>query len=99
MAGQYGNEPMMEMFLFETSQLLEQLEQLILTCEKSNCYTEDTVNEIFRIMHTIKRFFSYDDARQHFNHFPFHGRFVLFLRESKPQKLIILLYQIWFWKG
>ena len=42
------------MFLFETSQLLEQLEQLILTCEKSNCYTEDTVNEIFRIMHTIK---------------------------------------------
>jgi len=54
MAGQYGNEPMMEMFLFETSQLIEQLEQLIISCEKSDHYTEDTINEIFRIMHTIK---------------------------------------------
>jgi len=50
----YGNEPMMEMFLFETSQLIEQLEQLIISCEKSGHYTEDTINEIFRIMHTIK---------------------------------------------
>ena len=29
------NEPMLEMFLFETEQLLEQLEQVILTSEKS----------------------------------------------------------------
>lgn len=50
----YANEPMMEMFLFETSQLIEQLEQIIISSEKSNSYSEDTVNEIFRIMHTIK---------------------------------------------
>jgi len=54
MTGQYGNEPMMEMFLFETSQLIEQLEQLIISCEQSGHYTEDAINEIFRIMHTIK---------------------------------------------
>jgi len=54
MTGQYGIEPMMEMFLFETSQLIEQLEQLIISCEKTEHFTEDTINEIFRIMHTIK---------------------------------------------
>jgi len=54
MTDNYANEPMMEMFLFETSQLIEQLEQQILSSEKSNNYTEDAINEIFRIMHTIK---------------------------------------------
>jgi two-component system chemotaxis sensor kinase CheA len=54
MTDNYANEPMMEMFLFETSQLIEQLEQQILSSEKSNCCTQDTINEIFRIMHTIK---------------------------------------------
>jgi two-component system chemotaxis sensor kinase CheA len=47
-------EPLLEAFIFETSQLLEQLEQLILTCEKSGCYSTDNINEIFRIMHTVK---------------------------------------------
>lgn len=54
MTEQFANEPMMDMFIFETSQLIEQLEQSILTSEKSNCYTQDAINEIFRIMHTIK---------------------------------------------
>lgn len=87
MAGQYGNEPMMEMFLFETSQLLEQLEQLILTCEKSNCYTEDTVNEIFRIMHTIKgsSAMMMQDSISTISH-SMEDLFY-FLRESKPQKI------------
>jgi len=48
------NETMVEMFLFETSQLLEQLEQVILSSDLNNCYSEEDVNEIFRIMHTIK---------------------------------------------
>jgi two-component system chemotaxis sensor kinase CheA len=51
---QYTNEPMLDMFIFETSQLIEQLEQLILASEKESCYELDTINEIFRIMHTIK---------------------------------------------
>jgi two-component system chemotaxis sensor kinase CheA len=45
---------MLEMFLFETEQLLEQLEQVILASEKSKTYSEQDINEIFRIMHTIK---------------------------------------------
>ena len=46
-------EPMLDMFIFETRQLIEQLEQEILTCEKSGTL-DHSINEIFRIMHTIK---------------------------------------------
>ncbi|MCX7615118.1 MAG: chemotaxis protein CheA [Clostridiales bacterium] len=42
------------MFIFETSQNLEQLEQIILNNEKGSCYEKNSINEIFRIMHTIK---------------------------------------------
>lgn len=42
------------MFIFETSQLIEQLEQSILTSEQESCFTEEAINEIFRMMHTIK---------------------------------------------
>lgn len=54
MADQYSTEPLLEMYLFETSQLLEQLEQSILSSEKESGYSEEAINEIFRIMHTIK---------------------------------------------
>jgi two-component system chemotaxis sensor kinase CheA len=54
MSEQYSNEPLMEMFLFESSQLLEQLEQIIITSEKESDFSMDAINEIFRIMHTIK---------------------------------------------
>jgi len=54
MSDQYTNEPLLDMFLFETSQLLEQLEHSILTSEKESDFSEEAINEIFRIMHTIK---------------------------------------------
>jgi two-component system chemotaxis sensor kinase CheA len=54
MTNLYINEPMLDMFIFETSQLIGQLEKSILSSEKSNCYTLEGINEIFRIMHTIK---------------------------------------------
>ena len=54
MSNYNSNEPMLEMFIFETSQLIEQLEQIILASERSSCYSIDAINEIFRIMHTIK---------------------------------------------
>lgn len=54
MSDNFNREPMMDMYIFETNQLLEQLEQIILSCEKSSLYTENEVNEIFRVMHTIK---------------------------------------------
>jgi len=50
----YSNEPMLDMFIFETRQLLEQLEQAVINSEKVSCYGQDAINEIFRIMHTIK---------------------------------------------
>lgn len=48
------NEPILEVFIFETTQLLEQLEQIIICSEKTNSFSSCDVNEIFRIMHTIK---------------------------------------------
>lgn len=48
------NESLLDMFLFETGQLLEQLEQSILTSEKEGSFSETAINEIFRNMHTIK---------------------------------------------
>ncbi len=51
---QYNNESMVEMFVFETNQLIEQLELIILASEKNSNYKESDINEIFRIMHTIK---------------------------------------------
>lgn len=50
----FSQEPMLDMFIFETTQLIEQLEQSAIGSEKSSCYTENAINEIFRIMHTIK---------------------------------------------
>lgn len=50
----FSNDPMLDMFIFETVQLIEQLEQLIIGSERSSVYTQDSINEIFRIMHTIK---------------------------------------------
>ncbi len=43
---------MLDMFIYEMSQLLEQLEQTIIESESD--YSMDQINEIFRIMHTIK---------------------------------------------
>ncbi len=54
MTDEFSREPMLEMFIFETTQNVEQLEQLILDGEKENGYSKTAINEIFRIMHTIK---------------------------------------------
>lgn len=49
-----NKEPMLEMFVFETNQLIEQLEEIILNSEESKTLSSDDINEIFRIMHTTK---------------------------------------------
>lgn len=46
-------DPLLDVFIFETVQLLEQLEQLVLDAENQGNY-ESSINEVFRIMHTIK---------------------------------------------
>ena len=45
---------MLEMYLYETNTLLEQLDELLIEAEKIEDFTTNDVNEIFRIMHTIK---------------------------------------------
>lgn len=54
MSGSNSNESMLEMYLYETTQNIEQLEQIILSSEQTNGYTVEAINEIFRLMHTIK---------------------------------------------
>ncbi|MCB2308694.1 chemotaxis protein CheA [Clostridium estertheticum] len=47
-------EPMLEIYLFEATQLMEQLEEISIECEKNKSIDTEHINEIFRIMHTIK---------------------------------------------
>lgn len=54
MGYQSTNESMLELFLFETNQLIEQLEGEIMVGEKEGGFSQTAINEIFRIMHTIK---------------------------------------------
>lgn len=50
----FSNDAMLDMYIFETTQLIEQLEQIIINNEKAGYFTEEAINEVFRIMHTIK---------------------------------------------
>ncbi|HWQ42002.1 MAG TPA: chemotaxis protein CheA [Desulfosporosinus sp.] len=87
MSNQYINEPMLDLFIFESMQLIEQLELLIIANEKSTTYASDAINEIFRIMHTIKG----SSAMMLFNNITTlaHSMEDLFfvLREDKPQNV------------
>ncbi|WP_010246257.1 chemotaxis protein CheA [Acetivibrio cellulolyticus] len=50
----FRNEPMLEMYLFETNQQIEELERILLEIEKSDGFDTVSINDIFRLMHTIK---------------------------------------------
>ena len=45
---------MVDIFIFESQQLLETLEDTLLEGERERCLNDEQINEIFRIMHTIK---------------------------------------------
>jgi two-component system chemotaxis sensor kinase CheA len=47
-------ESIIDMFLFEANTLLEQLDEILLKVEENKQFSVDYINEIFRIMHTIK---------------------------------------------
>lgn len=49
-----GMEGMVDMYLFETTTLIDQLDEILLRTEQANEFTEDDINEVFRIMHTVK---------------------------------------------
>ena len=54
MAEEFSLDGMLDIYLFENSQLLEKLQEIVLEQKDAECFDEDAINEIFRIMHTIK---------------------------------------------
>jgi len=80
-------EPMLEMFIFEENQLLEQLEEMLLESEKQNSISPGNINEIFRIMHTIKG----SSAMMMFNHISSIAHAVedlfFYIRENDPPQV------------
>ena len=54
MADEFNTDGMLDMYLFENEQLLEQLQEMVLEQKDAECFDEDSINEIFRTMHTIK---------------------------------------------
>lgn len=47
-------DSVLEMYLFEENTLLEQLDEILLKAENEQAFDKDCIDEIFRIMHTIK---------------------------------------------
>lgn len=47
-------DSVLDMYLFEARQLLEQLDDILLRAESEQAFDKECVDEIFRIMHTIK---------------------------------------------
>ena len=54
MAEDFSTQGMLDMYLFENGQLLERLQEIVLEQKDEECFDEDSINEIFRTMHTIK---------------------------------------------
>lgn len=52
--GNDGSESILDTYLYETNSLLEQLDSIVLAAEQADTFSQNDVNEIFRIMHTIK---------------------------------------------
>ena len=80
-------EPMLEMFIFETFEMIEQLQQLIMDSEKIKKFEVDAINEIFRIMHTIKG----SSGMMMFDNIANISHIIedlfYFIRESKPKNI------------
>jgi len=50
----FGMESLLEVFIHETEGMLEQLDNILLESERAKSITEENINTIFRITHTIK---------------------------------------------
>lgn len=49
-----GMEAMADMYVFETTSLLDELDQVLMKTENESGFGEEEINDIFRTMHTIK---------------------------------------------
>ncbi|NLV86787.1 MAG: chemotaxis protein CheA, partial [Clostridiales bacterium] len=50
----FAMESMLEAFIHETNEMLEQLDEILLDSERAKSITDENINSIFRITHTIK---------------------------------------------
>lgn len=87
MAEELNTQGMLDVYLFENGQLLERLQEIVLEQKDEDCFDEDSINEIFRTMHTIKGssgVMMFDEITKvsHKLEDVFY-----YLRESKPQNV------------
>ncbi|MDE6620184.1 MAG: chemotaxis protein CheA [Lachnospiraceae bacterium] len=54
MAEEFNLDGMVDIYIYENGQLLENLEEIVLETKDDDAFDENSINEIFRIMHTIK---------------------------------------------
>jgi two-component system chemotaxis sensor kinase CheA len=54
MAEDFNTGDMLDVYLYENRQLLENLQDIVLEQKDADSFDEDSINEIFRTMHTIK---------------------------------------------
>jgi two-component system chemotaxis sensor kinase CheA len=54
MAEDFNTGDMLDVYLYENRQLLENLQDMVLEQKDADSFDEDSINEIFRTMHTIK---------------------------------------------
>ncbi len=54
MAEEFNLDGMVDIYIYENGQLLENLEEIVLETKDDEAFDENSINEIFRIMHTIK---------------------------------------------
>ncbi len=90
-------DSMFELFVFETRQLLEELEQELLQCEKTN-RIEGSIDAVFRIMRTIKGSAAMMQYRNISELAHAVEDLFFLLRENKPQsvdtpKIIDLIFE------
>ena len=45
---------MLEIYLLETNQLLDQSDAILLSAEQEMVFSKESINGIFRVMHTIR---------------------------------------------
>ena len=50
----FAMDSMLEVFIHETNEMLEQLDEILLDSERAKSITDENINSIFRITHTIK---------------------------------------------
>ena len=87
MSAEWNTEGMLDMYLFENSQLLEQLQDRVLEQKDAGSFDDESINEIFRAIHTIKgssgvMMFDEITAVSHKLEDVFY-----YLRESKPENV------------